>query len=237
MGRSALRDGLPPFRPRTARRHSQRLGAVHRRTPPRRYRSSPVAVGTPTPTMNHTLPMKGHTRDVRWSLGSETPAGVSPGPRRRAQICRNGGWVYETRSTRCGTSSRRRRDTRPRTKLHEPGRAWLVHAYTGHAGVVTAFLSDTEATRSGHEMHDFVPKQRRGHGHQTLLHPGAKEYSAIGGQDHGSRSIPALRSTLRTTFAQAVRQLRVVENRNRASLSLQDPRGPGAATPPSTRPR
>ncbi len=35
--------------------------------------------------------------------------------------------------------------------------ASLLHAYTSHAGAVTAFLSDSEATRPGHEMADFVP--------------------------------------------------------------------------------
>jgi hypothetical protein len=39
--------------------------------------------------------------------------------------------------------------------------ALLDYAYTGRAGVVTAFLSDSAATRSGHETLDFVPEQER----------------------------------------------------------------------------
>ena len=43
----------------------------------------------------------------------------------------------------------------------EPARAWLLHAFTGHAGAVTAFLCDSEATRSTHETAGFVPDRER----------------------------------------------------------------------------
>jgi hypothetical protein len=41
------------------------------------------------------------------------------------------------------------------------GVAWLRYACRGHADVVAAFLSDSEATRSGHETPGFVPKRQR----------------------------------------------------------------------------
>ena len=41
----------------------------------------------------------------------------------------------------------------------ESDQAWFLHACTGHADAVAAFLSDSEATWSRHEMAGFVPKE------------------------------------------------------------------------------
>jgi len=41
------------------------------------------------------------------------------------------------------------------------GRVLLLDAYLGHAGVATAFLCDSVATRSGHETPQFVPTRYR----------------------------------------------------------------------------
>ena len=43
----------------------------------------------------------------------------------------------------------------------EPTRAWLLHAYTGQGGAMTASLPDSVATRPGHEVPEFVPDQKR----------------------------------------------------------------------------
>ena len=39
------------------------------------------------------------------------------------------------------------------------GQRLPIDAFTGHAGAVTAFVCDSEATRSTHEIAGFVPKQ------------------------------------------------------------------------------
>jgi hypothetical protein len=38
-----------------------------------------------------------------------------------------------------------------------PGKALVIDAYTDHAGAVTAFRCDSEATRPSHDTAEFVP--------------------------------------------------------------------------------
>jgi hypothetical protein len=72
-----------------------------------------------------------------------------------ARACRNGRRALPVPDS-SGHGAERRR-----VADHVDARGLLLDAFTGHAGAVTAFLCDSEATRSTHEIAGFVPEHHR----------------------------------------------------------------------------
>jgi hypothetical protein len=102
-------------------------------------------------------------REPRGQAPAVSPRACLSRPRGRRPLRRANGsqreccWAGERPAEQAVRSPRSHSRAAPGAASYRgPTGDWIT--YTGHAGVVTAFLSDSEATRSGHETPGFAPE-------------------------------------------------------------------------------